>query len=155
MWRDTSSNLFLSAFIILLTSNILSFHRLGRPGGMNPVCFFRSTMRRSIFSSRSMMRTTDTSIVGSRRTVTMDLCRTIHNCLANSSDNPWTWTTKYRSLKPHICCSSSFKCILLFWDEKNLWPPFLFFSFLGEDVWHHTRTGPTLRFSSHQQDVLF
>lgn len=34
-----------------------------------------------------------------------------------------------RSLKPHICCSSSFKCFLLFRDEKNLWPPFLFFFF--------------------------
>lgn len=75
----------------VLTSNILSFHFLGRPGGMNPVCFFRSTIRRSIFSSRSMIRTTDTSMVGSRRTVTMDRCSTIHNCLASSSDSPWTW----------------------------------------------------------------
>lgn len=85
---------FLSVFTnyySVLTSNILSFHFLGRPGGMNPVCFFRSTIRRSIFSSRSMIRTTDTSMVGSRRTVTMDRCSTIHNCLASSSDSPWTW----------------------------------------------------------------
>lgn len=83
------------------TSNILSFHRLGRPGGMNPVCFLRSTMRRSIFSSRSIIRTTETSMTGSRRTVTMDLCSTIHNCLASSSDNPWTWKRKkdHKALK--------------------------------------------------------
>lgn len=86
-------------FITPLTSNILSFHRLGRPGGMNPVCFLRSTIRRSIFSSRSMIRTTDTSMVGSRRTVTMDRCSTIHNCLASSSDNPWTWKGKRRDSK--------------------------------------------------------
>lgn len=81
----------------VLTSNILSFHFLGRPGGMNPVCFFRSTIRRSIFSSRSMIRTTDTSMVGSRRTVTMDRCSTIHNCLASSSDSPWTWKRTERA----------------------------------------------------------
>lgn len=74
-----------------LTWNILSFQRFGLPGGINPVCFLRSTIRRSIFSSRSMMRTTDTTMVGSRRTVTIDRCRTIHSCLASSSDNAWTF----------------------------------------------------------------
>ncbi|TNN42623.1 hypothetical protein EYF80_047178 [Liparis tanakae] len=86
--RGQRDRLLYSSF---LTWNILSFQRLGLPGGMKPVCFLRSTMRRSIFSSRSMIRTTDTSMVGSRRTVTMALCSTIHSCLASSSDSSCTW----------------------------------------------------------------